>query len=74
MRHAAQCVGRVLRGKTDYGIMIFADKCFARYDKKRQVAQMDPRTLAGLHVQLVDGGINSDFAKVASANGPTFYS
>jgi len=26
MRHAAQCVGRVIRGKTDYGIMIFADK------------------------------------------------
>ena len=34
MRHAAQCVGRVLRGKTDYGIMIFADKRFARNDKK----------------------------------------
>ena len=31
MRHAAQCVGRALRGKTDYGIMIFADKRFARY-------------------------------------------
>lgn len=26
MRHAAQCVGRALRGKTDYGLMIFADK------------------------------------------------
>ena len=26
MRHAAQCVGRALRGKTDYGIMVFADK------------------------------------------------
>ncbi|MGH0152814.1 UNVERIFIED_CONTAM: hypothetical protein FKN15_023373 [Acipenser sinensis] len=26
MRHAAQCVGRVIRGKTDYGLMIFADK------------------------------------------------
>lgn len=34
MRHAAQCVGRALRGKTDYGIMIFADKRFARIDKK----------------------------------------
>ncbi|RWS22840.1 TFIIH basal transcription factor complex helicase XPD subunit-like protein [Leptotrombidium deliense] len=34
MRHAAQCVGRVLRGKTDYGIMCFADKRFARFDKK----------------------------------------
>ena len=26
MRHAAQCVGRVMRGKTDYGVMCFADK------------------------------------------------
>lgn len=26
MRHAAQCVGRALRGKTDYGIMLLADK------------------------------------------------
>ena len=23
----AQCVGRALRVKTDYGIMVFADKC-----------------------------------------------
>uniref|UniRef100_A0A2C9LZF8 ATP-dependent helicase C-terminal domain-containing protein n=1 Tax=Biomphalaria glabrata TaxID=6526 RepID=A0A2C9LZF8_BIOGL len=30
MRHAAQCVGRALRGKTDYGIMIFADKFLIR--------------------------------------------
>lgn len=32
MRHAAQCLGRVLRGKDDYGIMVLADK---RYGKKR---------------------------------------
>ena len=30
MRHAAQCVGRALRGKTDYGIMLFADKVSCR--------------------------------------------
>ncbi|KAI1724657.1 helical and beta-bridge domain-containing protein [Ditylenchus destructor] len=34
MRHAAQCVGRALRGKTDYGLMIFADKRFCRADKR----------------------------------------
>lgn len=34
MRHAAQCVGRAMRGKTDYGIMVFADKRFARADKR----------------------------------------
>ncbi|CAG5059086.1 unnamed protein product [Parnassius apollo] len=37
MRHAAQCVGRVLRGKTDYGIMIFADKRFSRADKRTRL-------------------------------------
>ncbi|CAH2314712.1 TFIIH basal transcription factor complex helicase XPD subunit [Pelobates cultripes] len=34
MRHAAQCVGRAIRGKTDYGIMLFADKRYARADKR----------------------------------------
>ncbi|MFH4975571.1 hypothetical protein AB6A40_002280 [Gnathostoma spinigerum] len=33
MRHAAQCMGRALRGKSDYGLMIFADKRFSRKDK-----------------------------------------
>ncbi|CAN7983690.1 unnamed protein product, partial [Ixodes hexagonus] len=37
MRHAAQCVGRALRGKTDYGIMVFADKRFARWDKRSKL-------------------------------------
>ncbi|KAM6289173.1 LOW QUALITY PROTEIN: general transcription and DNA repair factor IIH helicase subunit XPD, partial [Aegotheles albertisi] len=34
MRQAAQCVGRALRGKSDYGLMVFADKRFARADKR----------------------------------------
>lgn len=34
MRHAAQCVGRAIRGKTDYGIMVFADKRYSKADKK----------------------------------------
>lgn len=37
MRQAAQCVGRALRGKTDYGIMIFADKRFGRHDKRSKL-------------------------------------
>lgn len=32
MRHAAQCLGRVLRGKDDYGVMVMADR---RFQKKR---------------------------------------
>lgn len=37
LRHAAQCVGRVIRGKTDYGIMVFADKRFSRNDKRNKL-------------------------------------
>ncbi|KAJ8489675.1 hypothetical protein ONZ45_g13473 [Pleurotus djamor] len=37
MRNAAQCVGRVLRGKTDWGLMVFADKRFARSDKRAKL-------------------------------------
>ncbi|EZF34785.1 general transcription and DNA repair factor IIH helicase subunit [Trichophyton mentagrophytes] len=32
LRHAAQCLGRVLRGKDDYGVMVLADR---RFQKKR---------------------------------------
>lgn len=35
MRHAAQCLGRVLRGKDDYGIMVLADSRFST--KKKQL-------------------------------------
>ncbi|CAK9304415.1 unnamed protein product [Gordionus sp. m RMFG-2023] len=37
MRQAAQCLGRALRGKNDYGIMILADKRFSRMDKRSKL-------------------------------------
>lgn len=37
LRHAAQCLGRVLRGKNDYGLMVLADKRFARHDKRSKL-------------------------------------
>jgi DNA excision repair protein ERCC-2 len=37
LRHAAQCVGRVIRSKTDYGLMIFADIRYNRYDKRSKL-------------------------------------
>lgn len=33
MRHAAQCLGRVLRNKTDYGLMVMADHRFMMQEK-----------------------------------------
>ncbi|TRY99771.1 hypothetical protein DNTS_020944 [Danionella cerebrum] len=51
MRHAAQCVGRAIRGKTDYGLMIFADKRYARADKRGKL----PRWI---QEHLTDGSLN----------------
>ncbi|KIV95003.1 DNA repair helicase rad15, variant [Exophiala mesophila] len=55
MRHAAQCLGRVLRGKDDYGIMVLADR---RFQKKR--TQL-PRWIAE---EILDGqtGLSTDAA------------
>ncbi|MBN3290284.1 ERCC2 helicase, partial [Polypterus senegalus] len=51
MRHAAQCVGRVIRGKTDYGLMIFADKRYSRSDKRGKL----PRWI---QEHISDGSLN----------------
>ena len=61
MRHAAQCVGRVLRGKSDYGLMIFADKRFARADKRSKL----PKWIAQ-YIQDVYSNLSMDMAIVES--------
>jgi DNA excision repair protein ERCC-2 len=58
MRHAAQCVGRVLRGKTDWGLMIFADKRFARQDKRSKLPRWINQYITDAHSNLsTDMGI-----------------
>ncbi|XP_071277400.1 general transcription and DNA repair factor IIH helicase subunit XPD-like isoform X2 [Agelaius tricolor] len=52
MRHAAQCVGRALRGKTDYGLMVFADKRFARADKRGKLPRWIQEHLPESHLNL----------------------
>ena len=37
MRQASQCIGRVLRNKTDYGMMLMVDKRFALNDKRKKI-------------------------------------
>lgn len=61
MRHAAQCVGRVLRGKTDYGLMIFADKRFARADKRSKLPKWIAQEISEAHSNL-----STDMAVVES--------
>ncbi|KAI0562959.1 DNA helicase [Gracilaria domingensis] len=60
MRQTAQCAGRVIRNKNDYGVVIFADKRYARADKKNKLpkwilelmpdSQVDLDTQAALSV------------------------
>lgn len=52
LRQAAQCVGRALRGKTDYGLMLFADKRFARLDKKSKLPRWILEHLSESHCNL----------------------
>ena len=39
IRQAAQCAGRVIRGKMDYGLVVFADKRYNRADKRDKLPQ-----------------------------------
>jgi len=52
MRQAAQCVGRVIRGKGDYGLMIFADKRYARIDKRSKLPAWIGSHLSDANVNL----------------------
>eukprot|EP00045_Choanoeca_perplexa_P011544 m.123032 g.123032 ORF g.123032 m.123032 type:complete len:798 (-) comp15669_c1_seq3:26-2419(-) len=52
MRHAAQCVGRAIRGKTDYGIMCFADQRFSRSDKRTKIPKWIQKYITEGHVNL----------------------
>ncbi|KYQ93313.1 transcription factor IIH component [Tieghemostelium lacteum] len=59
MRTASQCVGRVIRGKTDYGIMIFADKRYNRLDKRNKLPQWILQFVQPQHLNLsTDMAIN----------------
>ena len=39
MRHASQCVGRVLRSKKDYGVMVFADVRYGKSGKREKIPE-----------------------------------
>eukprot|EP00026_Physarum_polycephalum_P003399 Phypoly_transcript_03410.p1 GENE.Phypoly_transcript_03410~~Phypoly_transcript_03410.p1 ORF type:complete len:721 (+),score=86.18 Phypoly_transcript_03410:291-2165(+) len=52
MRTTAQCVGRVIRGKSDYGIMVFADKRYNRLDKRGKLPQWVQNFMTPAHMNL----------------------
>lgn len=52
LRHAAQCLGRVLRGKHDYGLMVLADKRYARQDKRGKLPKWIAQAVLESHCSL----------------------
>ncbi|KAK3282581.1 hypothetical protein CYMTET_9690 [Cymbomonas tetramitiformis] len=52
VRQAAQCVGRVIRSKADYGMMIFADKRYNRNDKRNKLPGWINSNLKEAHLNL----------------------
>ena len=52
LRHAAQCIGRVLRGKSDYGLMVLADKRYGRSDKRGKLPKWINQAILESNVNL----------------------
>jgi DNA excision repair protein ERCC-2 len=52
VRQAAQCVGRVIRSKADYGLMVFADKRYQRADKRDKLPRWITAHLPDAHLNL----------------------
>lgn len=52
IRQAAQCVGRVIRSKADYGMMVFADKRYQRHDKRDKLPSWITSHLKDSHLNL----------------------
>lgn len=52
VRQAAQCVGRVIRSKADYGLMVFADKRYQRADKRDKLPSWITSHLRDSHLNL----------------------
>lgn len=52
VRQAAQCVGRVIRSKADYGMMVFADQRYQRHDKRDKLPAWITTHLKDSHLNL----------------------
>ena len=52
VRQSAQCVGRVIRSKADYGMMVFADVRYQRHDKRDKLPAWITSHLKEAHLNL----------------------
>lgn len=60
MRQAAQCAGRVIRNKNDYGIIVFADKRFARARLRNKLPKWLAQFLSADMLDLDTGTVISE--------------
>ncbi len=52
MRQTAQCIGRVVRSKADYGLAVLADKRYIRADKKNKLPMWIQNLMHESHLDL----------------------
>ena len=52
MRQASQCLGRVIRSKQDYGLMILADFRYDKADKRKKLPHWIQQVLPASHRNL----------------------
>eukprot|EP01070_Trichotokara_eunicae_P010992 Trichotokara_eunicae@DN6562_c0_g1_i1.p1 len=58
MRQAAQCVGRVIRSKSDYALMVFADGRYSKLDKRQKLPEWILSQIDAAHLSLsVDSAV-----------------
>ena len=66
LRQASQCIGRVLRNKSDYGLMLLIDKRYTHWDKRGKLPRWILDYLPDTHLNLsveVAMSIARDFLK-----------
>ena len=71
MRQTAQCVGRVIRSKRDYGVLIFADARYGASDKRSKLPSWVRQFLPDSHLALsTDAAVHTARAFLKSLAQP----
>jgi Helicase C-terminal domain len=52
LSQASQCMGRVIRSKTDYGIMVLADQRYSRADKRNKLPNWIRKYIKDTHLNM----------------------
>jgi DNA excision repair protein ERCC-2 len=55
IRQTSQCAGRVIRSKTDYGLMVFADYRYNAQDKRKKLPKWIVKCMTDAHLNMSTG-------------------